>query len=131
MHKQHWQIIVLGLRMHTVSMPCGRTDDVTRIGQPLTGHDNAEHYWPRHAEPGSLGFELLDGLPNVLDYDFFVWKGIELDLHPYGACYHDVAEQRSTGVIEFLKQRQVTHVIVGGLALEFCVFSYVAAIMCC
>ncbi|MBD4503332.1 isochorismatase family protein, partial [Xanthomonas citri pv. citri] len=52
---------------------------------------------------------------------FFVWKGVEPDLHPYGACYHDLAERRSTGVIEYLRQNGVSHVLVGGLALDYCV----------
>lgn len=42
-------------------------------------------------------------------------------MHPYGACYHDVAERMSTGVIEWLKARDVSHVLVGGLATDFCV----------
>lgn len=66
--------------------------------------------------PGTPGFELLDDLPAPLDYDYFVWKGVEPDLHPYGACYHDLAEKRSTGVIEFLRQNDVDLVLVGGLA---------------
>jgi len=52
-----------------------------------------------------------------------VWKGVEPDLHPYGACYHDLAERRSTGAIEYLKVQQVDTVIVGGLALDYCVKS--------
>jgi nicotinamidase/pyrazinamidase len=54
---------------------------------------------------GTEGFELLDGLPKPQQYDYFVWKGIESDLHPFGACYHDVSELRTTGVIEVLKHR--------------------------
>jgi nicotinamidase/pyrazinamidase len=82
---------------------------------------NLDVYWPAHAIVGTDGFELLEGLPRPIDYDYFVWKGIELDLHPYGACYHDLANTRSTGVIEFLKSRGIDTVIVGGLALDFCV----------
>ncbi|VXC89684.1 Nicotinamidase [Pseudomonas sp. 8Z] len=82
---------------------------------------NADLTWVRHCVPGTPGFELLDGLPTPLDYDYFVWKGIEPDLHPYGACYHDLAEKRSTGVIEFLRHNSVERVLVGGLALDYCV----------
>jgi nicotinamidase/pyrazinamidase len=46
---------------------------------------------------------------------------VEPDMHPYGACYHDHAQRLSTGVIEFLKQHQINTVIVGGLALDYCV----------
>ncbi len=83
--------------------------------------ENADCYWPPHAIVGTKGFELLSGLPSPNQYDFFVWKGIELNLHPYGACYHDLKEKQSTGVIEFLSFHQVTTVIVGGLALDYCV----------
>ena len=87
---------------------------------PVEG-DNVDVRWPIHAVPGTTGFELLDGLPAVTAYDFFVWKGVEPDMHPYGACYHDLAEQRSTGVIEYLRQHRVETVLVGGLALDYCV----------
>ncbi len=83
--------------------------------------DNVDIRWPAHAIVGTQGFELLPGLPHPTDYDFFVWKGVELDMHPYGACYHDLHGRLSTGVIEFCKMREVTTVLVGGLALDYCV----------
>ncbi|WP_257286166.1 isochorismatase family protein [Endozoicomonas sp. SESOKO1] len=88
---------------------------------PVTGHKNVDLRWNRHAVPGTKGFELVSGLPDVTDYDYFVWKGIETDIHPYGACFHDLAESLSTGVIEFLQINGITTVLVGGLALDFCV----------
>ncbi|USE39749.1 isochorismatase family protein [Endozoicomonas sp. SCSIO W0465] len=88
---------------------------------PITGYKNVDLRWNRHAVPGTEGFELVDGLPDVTDYDYFVWKGVEADIHPYGACFHDLEEKLSTGVIEFLKHKGVATVVVGGLALDFCV----------
>jgi nicotinamidase/pyrazinamidase len=82
---------------------------------------NVDIRWNSHCLIGTRGCELLDGLPAETDYDFFVWKGIQPDLHPYGACYHDLANTLSTGVIEYLRQVGVTHIIVGGLALDYCV----------
>ncbi len=82
---------------------------------------NMDVRWPAHAVPGTVGFELLDGLPVIDDYDYFVWKGIELDMHPYGACYHDLSEKLSTGVIEFLHSKHINTILVGGLATEYCV----------
>ncbi len=87
---------------------------------PIEG-DNMDVRWPMHAVPGTRGFELIRGLPDVTEYDFFVWKGVELDMHPYGACYHDHACTLSTGVIEFLHRNGVTTVLVGGLATDYCV----------
>lgn len=82
---------------------------------------NVDIRWNIHAVPGTKGFELIEGLPHPAQYDFFVWKGIEPDMHPYGACYHDLANTRSTGVIEWLRAKGVTQVIVGGLATDYCV----------
>lgn len=86
-----------------------------------TGMANADLTWVSHCVVGTRGYELLDGLPSPVDYDFFVYKGIEKDLHPYGACYHDIAENQSTGAIEFIKGRGIDLVVIGGLALDFCV----------
>jgi nicotinamidase/pyrazinamidase len=94
--------------------------DAGQMLQPLP-LANADLTWVSHCVPGTPGFELLPGLPAPIDYDYFVWKGVEPDLHPYGACYHDLAERRSSGVIEFLKVQQVQAIIVGGLALDYCV----------
>ncbi len=97
---------------------------VADAGHPplsLVDGDNMDVRWPVHAVPGTRGFELLEGLPPVTGYDYFVWKGIEPDIHPYGACYHDHAHRLSTGVIEFLKSRGVEAVIVGGLTTDYCV----------
>lgn len=87
---------------------------------PVEGRD-VDIRWNLHAVPGTKGFELIAGLPHPADYDFFVWKGIEPDMHPYGACYHDLANTRSTGVIEWLRARSVSHIILGGLATDYCV----------
>jgi len=99
------------------------TENPDKIGKPGVEGENVEEHWPIHAVPGTEGFELVPGLPRPADYDFFVWKGVELDMHPYGACYHDIAEDMSTGVIEWLRSRGISHVLVGGLATDFCVWA--------
>lgn len=86
-----------------------------------TGLPDAPESWVAHAMIGSHGFELLDGLPDVRGYDFCVWKGIEPDMHPYGACYHDHAGRLSTGLIEWLRDVRAQVLVVGGLATDFCV----------
>lgn len=90
----------------------------------LVGLPDADIRWNAHAVVGSYGFELLEGLPHPREYDFFVWKGIERDMHPYGACYHTLnwrEHRMSTGVIEYLRAVGITTVIVGGLATDYCV----------
>lgn len=87
---------------------------------PIKG-DNVDIRWDMHCMSGTLGAELIDGLPAVKDYDYFVFKGIEPDLHPYSACYHDLNKKLSTGVIEWLRENEIDTVVVGGLALDYCV----------
>lgn len=119
------QAQVAGLRIGSKdahpSNPVWRAVDDRPQLSPVKGHDNADTHWNLHAVPGTKGFELLEGLPLVTEYDYFVWKGVEPDMHPYGACFHDLSDQKSTGVIEFLQAKGVETVIVGGLALDVCV----------
>jgi len=89
------------------------------------GLPNSDIRWASHCNVGTKGFELLDGLPAPIDYDFFVYKGLENDVHPYGAIFHDLAETKSTGVIEYLKQNGIKQVIIAGLATDYCVFTTV------
>ncbi len=87
---------------------------------PVKGRPNADIHWASHAMVGSRGFEFIPGL-DPEKYDFQVYKGIQPDMHPYGACFHDLAGKLSTGVIEFLKCHGIGTVIVGGLATDYCV----------
>ncbi len=87
---------------------------------PVEG-ENVDIAWPLHAVPGTLGFEFIAGLPDDSGYDFVVNKGVEPDMHPYGALYRDLADTMSTGVKEYLTSQGVKTVIVGGLATDYCV----------
>jgi len=88
---------------------------------PVPGnHPDVDIFWPAHAIIGTKGFDFIDGL-DAKAYDFQVYKGIEPDKHPYGACYHDLGNKLSTGVIEYLKNNGITTVICGGLATDYCV----------
>ena len=91
---------------------------------PVEGK-NVDIRWNKHCMSGTYGAELLDGLPHPTQYNYFIFKGIEPDLHPYSACYHDLQKTLSTGVIEYLREHKVTCVIVGGLAANYCVLETV------
>ena len=95
-------------------------DEKQTMLTPLS-YPHSDLVWNRHCVVGTQGFELLDGLPDPMEFDYFVWKGMERDVHPYGACYHGLNDTMSTGVIEFLKSKDVELVLVGGLAYDFCV----------
>lgn len=86
-----------------------------------TDSKDTDIHWNSHCNVGTLGFEFIEGLPHVRDYDFIVYKGVEKDMHPYGACYHDLGNTMTTGVIEYLHYNGIETVIVGGLATDYCV----------
>jgi nicotinamidase/pyrazinamidase len=90
---------------------------------PVHKQLNIDIKWKRHGIHGSEGWELLPGLPHPVNgYDFMATKGMDRDSHPYGGCYNDQNDKQSTGVIEWLKYRNVSIILIGGLALDFCVF---------
>lgn len=103
--------------------PPGAAWEATSPDQMLqpVGLPEVDLKWNPHCVVGTPGVELLPGLPAIRDYDFQLNKGIDPDAHPYGAFYHDQADTLSTGGIEFLRAHQIETVIVGGLALDFCV----------
>jgi nicotinamidase/pyrazinamidase len=82
--------------------------------------DNVDIHWNAHCMSGTKGAELLDGL-KMIDYDFFLAKGFEPDLHPYSSCYQDLKKTISTGLIEWYNSKDITTIIVGGLATNYCV----------
>ena len=87
---------------------------------PIEGHPDLDVRWPAHAIIGTKGFDFIAGL-DPKAYDFQIYKGIEPDKHPYGACYHDLKNTLSTGAIEYLRCHGITTVICGGLATDYCV----------
>ena len=94
------------------------------IFTPIKNYPDLDMHWPAHAIVGTKGFDFIDGLdPSKYAYQSF--KGIEPDKHPYGACYHDLIDNCSTGVIEFLKHNNITTIICGGLATDYCVLNTV------
>ncbi|NAX20167.1 isochorismatase family protein [Vibrio sp. V39_P1S14PM300] len=95
-------------------------DTPDQMLQPV-GLPEVDIKWNPHCVVGTPGVELLPGLPAVREYDFQINKGIDPDAHPYGAFYHDQADTLSTGGLEFLRANRIHTVILGGLALDFCV----------
>jgi nicotinamidase/pyrazinamidase len=98
------------------------TKNIDEIMKPVEGdYPNLDVKWPAHCVVGTKGNQLISGLPNEADYDLMITKGTNPLKHPYGACFHDFAENESTGVIEWLHKQKIKVVIVGGLATDYCV----------
>lgn len=93
--------------------------DRSMMGKP-TGLPDAPLYWPSHCIVGTKGFELIEGLPPIESFCYVVNKGLDPTHHPFGAVYWG-QDKKSTGVVEVLRDRGMTRVLVGGLAYDFCV----------
>lgn len=92
------------------------------IMAPIAGdYPNLDIKWPPHCVIGTEGNRLIPGLPEESAYDLVIEKGTDPLKHPYGACYQDLTEKESTGAIEWLRQRQIETVLIGGLATDYCV----------
>jgi len=87
----------------------------------IEGEKNVDMYWNAHCISGTYGAEILDELGKIEDFDFIVNKGVDPHLHPYTSVYHDQESKISTGLIEFYDYHNITTIIVGGLALNYCV----------
>ena len=118
--QSHYASLRIGTKDAHPQYPQWLADDKHPALTPISAK-NMNLHWPRHAVPGTTGFELIQGLPHPSEYNYFVWKGIEPDMHPYGNCFHDLAETLSTGLIEFLRAKKIRCVIIGGLATDHCV----------
>lgn len=97
------------------------TTDANQVLTPVEGdYPNLDVKWPPHCVVGTEGNQLIPGLPDEDDYDLVIRKGVDPEKHPYGACYHDLLGVESTGAIEWLQERGVETVLVGGLATDYC-----------
>ena len=92
------------------------------IMQPVPGaYPNLDIKWPAHCVIGTEGNQLIPGLPAESEYDLVIEKGSDPEMHPYGACFHDLGEEKSTGAVEWLKEKGVETVLLAGLATDYCV----------
>jgi len=92
------------------------------IMQSVSGdYPNLDIKWPPHCVVGTEGNRLIPGLPAESAYNLVIEKGLDPLMHPYGACYQDLAETISTGAIEWLEKREIDTVLLGGLATDYCV----------
>jgi nicotinamidase/pyrazinamidase len=115
--KSNFGIKVLTKDTHPANAKYFRDENFIPINEK-----NMDISWKPHCVHGTYGFECLDEI-NEDDFDLIVYKGIENDMHPYGACYRDLAGNKSTGLIEYLLRRGVHAVSVCGIAFDYCVLT--------
>jgi len=83
------------------------------------GSPMAQVLWPRHCAQESWGSECHPQLHLEAD-DLCIYKGTDKRIDSYSAFY-DNMKLKSTGLAEQLRAKQVSHVYVVGIALDYCV----------
>lgn len=78
--------------------------------------------WPDHCIQGTIGADICNDINiNEIKGDFYIFKkGIDKEVDSYSGFY-DNGKKNSTGLAEFLNERNVTRVFICGLAMDFCV----------
>jgi nicotinamidase/pyrazinamidase len=97
-------------------------------GEIILLHGSEQILWPVHCVQGTEGSDFVDGfLKNRIQRIFY--KGTDKTVDGYSGFF-DNEHLKSTGLGEFLKEKDVTEVYIAGLATDYCVrFSARDAIM--
>ena len=88
---------------------------------PLHGHDQV--LWPDHCVQGTAGAELHASLPAEW-IDVIIRKGTDPTVDSYSGFrnnWNAIGERAPTGLAGLLRERGMTHVLVCGLARDYCV----------
>ena len=75
--------------------------------------------WPTHCVQNTPGAELVKDL-NADRIDKIIHKGVDADIDSYSGFY-DNGRRRGTGLGDYLKEQEIKHVGVCGVATEYCV----------
>lgn len=76
--------------------------------------------WPDHCLQGSRGAQLASAL-NLCKVEAVFRKGMNINIDSYSAFF-DNQKLKSTGLHGYLKEHNITHVEVCGLAADYCVY---------
>jgi len=75
--------------------------------------------WPDHCVQGEIGAEFAPGL-QIEKVDRTFKKGTDLEIDSYSGFF-DNDQRKSTGLGDYLKDKEVKKVFIAGLALDYCV----------
>jgi|SRR5690554_1485726 len=76
--------------------------------------------WPDHCIQGTPGAALSDAL-DTRRIEAIFRKGMDLEIDSYSGFF-DNGRRKNTGLVGYLRDRNVTSVAISGLAADFCVF---------
>lgn len=98
------------------------SDSITIVNPKNSDESYESQLWPVHCVQGTPGAELLPEL-DLARIDVVIEKGQVKDVEMYSAFYDPLKAPRcfDSGLAGLLKEKQVTHCFVVGLAADYCV----------
>jgi nicotinamidase/pyrazinamidase len=90
-----------------------------KVGERILIGDRAQTLWPDHCIQGTDGAEFSAKL-HIAHFDHIVHKGIDPQVDSYSAFF-DNQRHRSTGLHEYLCEREIQEVYFAGLTTEYCI----------
>lgn len=125
-HSRKWDLLVASRDWHPqthISFASNHTGKKPFEEYELRRDKNTfvSKLWPDHCIANTKGSAIVDGL-NVLHFDAVVDKGEDPNVEFYSA-FRDVFHHTATKLQQLLAEHGITHVVVVGLALDFCVLN--------
>ena len=90
-----------------------------KVGEHLYSSQIGQILWPEHCIQNSFGADFSDDLEKQNIQKIF-YKGTTRNVDSYSAFF-DNAHLKSTGLYEYLKEKNVDEVFIAGLTTEYCV----------
>lgn len=90
------------------------------MDEKLMDDGSYQTMWPPHCVQGSVGAQFLDDLVRM-DGDVIVPKGQVRTVDSYSGFASNDGHSEKTALERLLKERGITHVLVCGLAFDYCV----------
>ena len=89
------------------------------VGQQFVLNGQPQTAWPDHCIQGSFGAELVSNL-DAGRISKIIRKGMDRSIDSYSGFF-DNGHQKSTGLSEFLRSKEIDQVAIMGLATDYCV----------
>ena len=119
--KEPFKTVVASKDWHPLGHVSFASTHHKKVGDIMMYEGLEQHLWPDHCVQGAPGAEFVDTL-NQAEIKKIFYKGSSQHVDSYSAFF-DNLKKRSTGLHEFLKEREIKKIIIVGVALEFCVKS--------
>lgn len=91
----------------------------SQVGEHTNIKSKDQILWPDHCIQNSFGAEFVQEMDSS-KFESVFYKGTNKDLDSYSAFFDD-RQLKSTGLIEYLKRKNIEEVFIAGLATDYCV----------